>query len=451
MNITKQENGLKKLYYLGSKQRMLQFIREQVDFVEPSHGTICDLFSGSGVVSQLFLKDRNVIAVDIQHYSKIFCEALLIPIRNFPDIEDIIDRILNSHARQKNMEIFSALLEYEKNCIENLEKDKFEGCYEIIEKGSLFAFMNHKDYCGSFSDELNNCFSIVTDNLNRMQLENSTSTMITRYYGGLYFSFAQALELDAIATFAFSVSDDNLRTKIIAALLGTTIDIVNTVGQQFAQPLKVINADGSFKISLKKKIKKDREKDVYSYFRKWLNYYCESGAADHNFTMLCQDYTSALQELKQKNVSVVYADPPYTRYHYSRYYHVLETICLQDNPSISTKFPNNQGGLSRAIYRADRHQSPFCIRSQAAEAFGTMISGVRELGVPLVLSYSPYDKENGATPRLQTIEQLICIAQSYYNKVKVVSPGAFTHSRFNSTENNYEINHEAERLIICEI
>ena len=28
----------------------------------------------------------------------------------------------------------------------------------------------------------------------------------------------------------------------------------------------------------------------------------------------------------------VYADPPYTRDHYSRFYHVLETLALRDDP-----------------------------------------------------------------------------------------------------------------------
>ena len=32
---------------------------------------------------------------------------------------------------------------------------------------------------------------------------------------------------------------------------------------------------------------------------------------------------------------IVYADPPYTRDHYSRFYHVLETISLFDSPIVS--------------------------------------------------------------------------------------------------------------------
>jgi adenine-specific DNA methylase len=45
------------------------------------------------------------------------------------------------------------------------------------------------------------------------------------------------------------------------------------------------------------------------------------------------DYENVLKE--ENNARIVYADPPYTRYHYSRYYHVLETIALRDFPEVS--------------------------------------------------------------------------------------------------------------------
>ena len=156
-----------------------------------------------------------------------------------------------------------------------------------------------------------------------------------------------------------------------------------------------------------------------------------------------------MDKLKEYDVSAIYADPPYTRYHYSRYYHVLETICLRDNPEVSTTFPNGKGGFSRAIYRKDRHQSPFCIKSQAEEAFDLLFQKTKDLGVPLILSYSPFDASKAVTPRLQTIDQLVEKAKEYFEEVSVISPGEFTHSKLNSTEKNFEANHEAELLIVC--
>ena len=146
---------------------------------------------------------------------------------------------------------------------------------------------------------------------------------------------------------------------------------------------------------------------------------------------------------------MVYADPPYTRYHYSRYYHVLETICLRDLPEISPTFVGSTQ-LRRGIYREGRHQSPFCIRSKAGKAFDHLFAGVAELKVPFVLSYSPFSESSLSTPRLQTIEQLLSKAQYYYEDVALVSPGRFMHSKLNAAEKNYEAEQEAELLIVCQ-
>ena len=48
----------------------------------------------------------------------------------------------------------------------------------------------------------------------------------------------------------------------LAALLSSVSDIVNTVGKQFAQPLKMRDSQGNLKAGLIKKIQKDRSVDV---------------------------------------------------------------------------------------------------------------------------------------------------------------------------------------------
>ena len=68
------------IHYLGSKLRVLEFIKKVVDEIDPECNGICDLFSGTGSVSQYFSNDRKVVSVDIQNYSNIICSALLFPI-----------------------------------------------------------------------------------------------------------------------------------------------------------------------------------------------------------------------------------------------------------------------------------------------------------------------------------------------------------------------------------
>jgi adenine-specific DNA-methyltransferase len=145
----------------------------------------------------------------------------------------------------------------------------------------------------------------------------------------------------------------------------------------------------------------------------------------------------------------VYADPPYTRDHYSRYYHVLETMARRDNPEIELMSKGRRGRISRGLYRSDRHQSPFCIASQAAGAFAELFRGVRRLNVPLILSYSPYELGTGARPRLLSIDAVCELASQTFPHV-TVRRFDIVHSKFNASEQNVAAPSQAEALIVCE-
>ena len=441
-----ENTAIRPIHYLGSKLRMLDTIKKAVDYVDPFNGCVCDLFSGSGTVSRYLSSCRDVIAADIQMYSSVLCEATMTWMDCSIGSKEIVERIINGKTRKKLNRSYGKLLEYEQICIEKAKNDEIDALYEIIEKGSIYIYLKEgNDSCTTeFRDQLNQL-------KNALQINNEVEdldSIITRYYGGLYFSYAQAIDLDCIEHYVFENSG-LMRIKLLAALLSTTSEIVNTVGKQFAQPLKVRDSKGNYKKSLKKKILDDRSFNVFDVFEKWLDHYFTTGEKTHKHRVVCDDYKTVLRNLANSNVKVIYADPPYTRYHYSRYYHVLETICLHDNPIITTTFPNGTGGISRAIYREGRHQSPFCIKSQAEKAFEELFIGVKALNVPLVLSYSPFEPGQAVTPRLQTIEQLIEKAKMYFSDVSTMSPGEFTHSKLNATDKNFESNHEAEMLIIC--
>lgn len=425
---------------------MLDTVKTAVDKVEPTGGTICDLFSGSGTVSKYFINYRNVISSDIQVYSSVLCEAEMTGLMETFDTNKFIDEVFSGNHLEQLNKVFGSLLEYERKCVTEAQNGMVEGLFEIIENGSIYIFENDEEV--ERSKELTGQLERVSKYVDENGLKNSEDIMITRYYGGLYFSYQQAVYLDCIAHFVFSYTGIK-KTKMLAALLSTASEIVNTVGKQFAQPLKVRNSKGEYKKSLLKKILDDRALNVIDIYKKWINHYMSRGIPEHSYDIICDDYVKALKALKHKDVKVIYADPPYTRYHYSRYYHVLETICLRDNPKITTTFPNGAGGISRAIYREGRHQSPFCIKSKAEGAFEALFKGVSDLNVPLVLSYSPFDPSQAVTPRLQTIDQLIEMAQRYFSEVETLSPGVFTHSKLNSTDKNFDANHEAEILILC--
>ena len=434
------------IHYLGSKLRILEPIKEILDEIEDSNGAVCDLFAGSGTVARYLSASRPVIASDIQEYSKVICEALLLPVKDTLDLNDFIYKCKKSEHTHNLFHVFKDLLAYENTCFDNARNGKVYGLYEIIDNGSLITYeiQGNKE----LSNNLKDIFVQVIEVLNKYDWIRQPQAMLTRYYGGLYFSYYQAVCMDAILEQVFLLNG-GIKNICLAALLSTASEMTNTVGKQFAQPLKVRDSKGKYKLSLYKKILEDRCLDTFTIYEKWLRSYLflEKNAFSHE--VMKMNYNDALESLRGKNVKAIYADPPYTRYHYSRYYHVLESICLRDNPKVTSKFANGMGGISRGIYRDDRYQSEFCIKSKVENAFENLFKGSRDLNVPLILSYSPFKPSEAVTPRLQTIDQLVNKAKKYFHEVSIVSPGAFTHSKLNCSEKNFLLNNEAELLIIC--
>jgi len=436
------------IHYLGSKLRILDFIENTIDEVVPSPGRVCDLFSGSGTVSRHLGFKRPVTAVDIQEYSRVLCSTVLSAPHAGFSVDEFVDKVETSQVLSSLLDVFSPLLNFETDSIKNAEMGNLDKLYDIIENGSLIIAAEAHKSDTPLSIALNDALR----NLDKSALANSNKTMVTQYFGGLYFSYEQAAWIDATleCVFCETSSGSPLRDVLLAATISTVSDIVNTVGKQFAQPLRVYNGDGSYKKNLSQKILTDRSLSFKSALVRWLLAYTELDPTPFsNHEVLRMDYCDALSYMQNKDISIVYADPPYTRYHYSRYYHVLETICLRDMPKVSTTFQNGTQ-LSRAIYRIDRHQSPFCIKSKAGDAFSKLFNGVSKLGVPFVLSYSPFAENSKSTPRMQTMEQLVELAQKYYYEVDVVSSGHFMHSKLNSVEKNYSALQEAEMLIVCQ-
>ena len=427
------------LNYLGSKLRLLDFIESKIEEVTPADGGVCDLFAGSGCVSRKLSKVFPVIACDIQEYSKVIGNALL---NKFDitdsDVNDFFAKINTAEAEKLRL-AFAPLIHLEHSAIEN---KNLEVLTCILEHGSTEVFdIEHSISC--LSDKLRVASKHLEDN----GLNNEQS-LISRYYGGVYVSYKQAVEIDIILEgIQRFVSKEN-RDLYLAALLSTASDIVNTVGKHFAQPIKARDSRGKIKLTVYNKAVKDKTIDVVSLYKEWLVKYKNLQKNDLHHTTMQGDYECCLKSLPE-NARTVYADPPYTRDHYSRFYHVLETLTLRDTPKISTVTIHGSTHVSNGIYREDRHQSPFCIKSKAPEAFRKMFELTSAGNRNLLLSYSPYDETKKSHPRVVTMQQLIALANEYFHSVETISAGSFKHNKLNSTEHFLEASDEAEMLIVC--
>jgi adenine-specific DNA-methyltransferase len=429
------------IHYLGNKSRVLGAIEAAVDSVAGAGQRVCDLFAGSGVVAQRLGLRRGVIAADVQEYSRVVTSAMLNPV-SLPDV--LLRSMLREARRQEQLVRGSCppgLFGYEERAIASALVSCPQPLCDIVEYGSAVAVAAGD---AVFPEKLALLLRQLT-----ADLPAGPATVMTRYYGGVYYSYRQAIALDGLATGIRNLPA-KYRDTALAALLSTASDLVSTVGNQFAQPVRPRAADKKPKAGLLAVVARKRQRPVADTYRTWLDRYHRLPRTRARHQVIQDDFRAVLAALP-RDVAAIYADPPYTRDHYSRFYHVLETIALGDEPDVSTMKAGTRVQLSRALYRAERHQSPFCIKTEADGAFRFLFSSAAQKNIPLVVSYSPLSPGTAARPRtrLLTVSQLLDLAKEHFRDVRIESAGRIAHSKLNAEHLNARTSYEAEILVIA--
>lgn len=157
------------------------------------------------------------------------------------------------------------------------------------------------------------------------------------------------------------------------------------------------------------------------YKEKLLDYklnYVSGNPANKAFNL---DYKLLLADssFKSLNITTAYIDPPYTNAHYSRFYHIPETLVRYDYPEIEF--------FGR--YRTDRYQSGFCIKSQALKEFKTLLKLCRENSLNAVISYS------NTAQCILTIDDITSVCQEYYPQNVTINNVAHMYRNFGQKPN----------------
>jgi adenine-specific DNA-methyltransferase len=179
------------------------------------------------------------------------------------------------------------------------------------------------------------------------------------YFGNAYFGLEQSIHLGAIRTALTSAhgrGDISASEFIwgVVALLGAASHVASTPGH-FAQFFAITDENASA-------IAKLRSRSVMTQWRIEADRMRPAGTAHWRSTnsVFKRDSLSTRLPLG----ATVFADPPYTASQYSRFYHVLDTLALDDRPDC--QFTGR--------YRSDRYKSPFCATSTVRDAFAQLIS-----------------------------------------------------------------------------
>lgn len=348
------------MQYLGGKSRIVDVILHSIDKDFPSQKTFVDLFSGSGVVAFSALKKGyNVIANDIQPYSYSLLKALLTEVGC--DCSGIIDEI--HHISEQDL--FSG--------------QRHEFLEEFIKEQEFFRKVNHSDF--DWVDYKNFCDgSVLIEGTAEEVIElrsKASWNLFLHYYRNTYFGVKQCAELDALKELSskFSPSVQNI---LDACVISAMTDCVSST-THLAQYLKPRSESTARALIAK------RSKSIFSLVLARLtglsNRHSSSASEVYNL-----DFIEALDKLSPSRELIIYADPPYFKEHYSRYYHVLDTYVLYDYPLLTFNKVLNQTTIGR--YREGRITSPFGKKTTARNAFEKLLVKCIELHAKLAISYS---------------------------------------------------------------
>lgn len=325
------------LKYMGSKREILDFINKAVEDFEVNSSFLCDLFSGTAVVSAAFLDNYDIISNDIQQYSSIFAHTYSTNIAESvgADFQEVVIKKANRLVNE------------------------FDAKYPQY----------HFDYAGIRD------FKDLSDLEKRQQrlIEQDFDlgfSLFAKNYAGTYWSYEQCVWIDSIRAVAEDYKDSAGFYAILSALIFAMSYTSQSTGH-FAQYRDVTRQNVE-------DILLYRKKDIVSLFHKKLDELILrlNTTPSHSMTITSLDYLDCLRIVPEN--SIVYADPPYSAVHYSRFYHVIETLVRYDHPHLEYK----------GRYRDDRYQSPFDKRKEVANAFQLLFKAVDERKSHLILSYS---------------------------------------------------------------
>lgn len=447
------EDNIRVIQYLGSKLKILDEIKKEIDRITTKDGIVVDLFAGTGVVAGYLAKDHNVIANDIQAYSSLITRVLIKGMHTDITYDDLI----NSSAYKKNknnlQKLFKDILEYESKLL--MDED-YEKLAYLCESN---VFYNGKNIEKEKIRELTKIFGkslelFSQDTIDYYRKEKEVYALFTLYYSNGYFSVQQCIEIDSLRKAIDELEKQDLYTSndkqvLLVCLLHALSEIVSSVGKNFAQPIKVVDGKGNIKKFAIKRCMRDRKLSIKDAFKGILNEInADRKLFSKNNSVYQLDALKFLDEVDMSQVQTFYLDPPYTIDHYSRYYHVLETLVEYDYPELEEKTFHGKKYLMNGRYRNDRVQSNYCIPSKGKKEIDLLIKKIAENNINVVMSYSDSDDDKNTRKRVVSREELLEILKKHYPCVEQRNI-IHKYRKLSSKESNRKDFEDSELLFIC--
>jgi len=357
-----------RIRYMGNKHDVAPTVAALVA-EQPHSVPLVDAFCGMcSIGGSIAPSSRQVICNDVQSFAALVARCLIATRPGPPAVKTARAAMAGAYAYNRRLLV-------ERFSDELAEED------EILEAADAAAYRRaYQDWRHAGND----------DNLAEEVAAAGIATpyrLATLSFAWGYFGLRQSIAIDSIryaidrARATGAMSGPQADWALVALLQAASCAAASP--GHFAQYLRA-NGDQGFI-----RVLRQRRRNLWTQFLEELHLLRPYGLGDwrEENTVVQSDALSVFSELDRLDLkrAIVYADPPYSKDHYSRYYHVLETLVLYDYPSLEGK----------GRYRPDRFVTPFSLKGGVQQAMSEFCASIQERGFTLILSYPSNGLLNG--------------------------------------------------------
>lgn len=368
-----QHKEITTLQYMGSKARIISHICEPI-IKNNAISTVVDLFAGTGSVGYALKQHKNVISNDIEHYAYIINQAIL----NGCTFSSADESAFWSNVEKQYSHLQATIPTV-------LSAEQLFFCKDVDYKQyKIFCENTPSVFSPKTEDsQMNELLALVAQVTPGVITKTPVPCLFLTYYANAYFGIAQCCQIDAIRNVIETVKDEHIKNVLLTVLMSVMSASASTT-THFAQYLKVKSKATCLNLIAKRSI------SIIDECKSLLQEYREAGlcstASATQSPCFNLDFSACLDAIKLDGAVLVYADPPYFKEHYSRYYHVLNTLCLYDYPAMAVNPQTHELSIGR--YRENRTVSDFGKKAKALGAFEKLIARCAQAGAWLMISYS---------------------------------------------------------------
>jgi len=348
---------------MGNKQQLAGEVAVFCASLDPQLRLV-DLFGGMGSIAGAVAASRRPVWVnDVQSYAQLAARCLIASRTDPPNVETMRRLLLPAYRANLTAldERYGRELRAERRVLRARDVDGLRRLHDAWRHAGNDA-----------------AIALEVEGL-RQRHDDGPSRLAVLSFAWGYFGLRQAAELDSIRHAIDAAHASRLITSACAdwmllAWLQTASRIASTPGH-FAQFLRPTSTTGAARIlAARRRVGWDSFLEDLGELRPYGDRAWRRGNR-----VLGHDALSIWPKLDRLGVgpAIYYADPPYSKDHYSRYYHVLETLTRYDYPDAR--------GVGR--YRSDRFRSTFAVKTEVVASIRTIALNVTERQGVLLLSY----------------------------------------------------------------